>query len=224
MPPNATPSDGIRSAIVASRQIPDAADPDAWNVKKRDRTKLIESTLRVLFENGRDGAFVTFENADSPDEYVHLSLDENGTAIMEVGSREWVAPFRPLPEDAAIGTAYVSVAYTTPFTSPSQTIRIDRQTVHVSPVGAERPTPLAAGSYYWIASYAGRFPPVHQVRWLPLLEHVEVVGGSKDGGGVDVVAEEDGDEVHHHHRACARLLPRPQRRLGRSCPCSRQPS
>jgi len=113
-------------------------------VKKRDRTKLIESTLRVLFENGRDGAFVTFENADSPDEYVHLSLDENGTAIMEVGSREWVAPFRPLPEDAAIGTAYVSVAYTTPFTSPSQTIRQARsrwRSREVRPPAARCPGP-----------------------------------------------------------------------------------
>ncbi len=69
-------------------------------MKKRERTKLIESTLRVLFENGRDGAFVTVENADSPDEYVQVILDENGLAGFEVGSREWVVPFRPLPDDA----------------------------------------------------------------------------------------------------------------------------
>jgi Putative bacterial sensory transduction regulator len=69
-------------------------------MKKRERTKLIESTLRVLFENGKDGAFVTFENADSPDEYVQLGLDEHGLANLEVGSREWVEPFRPLPAEA----------------------------------------------------------------------------------------------------------------------------
>ncbi|MBV9100729.1 MAG: YbjN domain-containing protein [Candidatus Dormibacteraeota bacterium] len=60
----------------------------------------MSSVLAVLCEIEREGAYVIFENADRPDEYVQVSHRGADGLLAEVGSREWAEPTHPLSDVA----------------------------------------------------------------------------------------------------------------------------
>jgi hypothetical protein len=68
-------------------------------VNSKERYSLIKSSVEILFETSRPNDFVTFEDADDPDEYVQFKLVDS-RLLAEVGSREWTDPTRPLTATA----------------------------------------------------------------------------------------------------------------------------
>lgn len=66
----------------------------------KQRYHLIASVLGVLCDTARERAYVIFENADRPDEYVQVSHRGSDGLHAEIGSREWVEPTHPLSDVA----------------------------------------------------------------------------------------------------------------------------
>ena len=63
--------------------------------------EVLTETMGALAEKGQDGTFVIIEDADQPDQFVQFKLHD-GVVYGEVGSRQWVEPYKPLAEDAVI--------------------------------------------------------------------------------------------------------------------------
>ena len=63
--------------------------------------EVLDVAIAALIEKGQERSFVFIEDADSPDQFVQFQLHD-GVVRGEVGSRQWVEPFRPLPVDAEV--------------------------------------------------------------------------------------------------------------------------